>query len=90
MDNIRPSSDLRNKYNEMSKLCKETREPVFLTVNGHGDTVLMGIDDYYRMKDELDLLRMLAESEEDVKQGRTKSFDDVYESLRKKLLENAI
>lgn len=28
MQNIRPSAELRNKYNEISNLCKETREPV--------------------------------------------------------------
>ena len=39
MQNIRPSAELRNKYNEISNLCKETREPVYITVNGHGDTV---------------------------------------------------
>ncbi len=54
-ENIRPSADLRNKYNEISKQCKETREPVIITVNGRGDTAVLGLQDYRQMKAELEL-----------------------------------
>ena len=54
METIRPSSDLRNKYPEISRLTRETREPVFITVNGREDTVLMGYAQYGRLKSELD------------------------------------
>ncbi len=43
MPNIRPSSELRNNYPEMSRFCKETGEPIYITVNGKGDTVIMDI-----------------------------------------------
>ena len=35
-DMIRPSADLRNHYSDISKLCRETRQPVVITVNGRG------------------------------------------------------
>ena len=83
--NIRPSVDLRDKYNEISKQCKETREAVIITVNGRGDTAVLGLQDYRQMKAELELLRTLAEAEDDVQNGRVesmqKSFDDIRESL---------
>lgn len=41
MTMIRPSTDLRNDYNEISKICKETKEPIFITKNGHEDLVVM-------------------------------------------------
>lgn len=85
MQNIRPSAELRNKYNEISNLCKETREPVFITVNGHGDTVIMNLEDYNQMVAELELLKMLAESENDAINGRVKSFSDSLADIRKKL-----
>ena len=77
--NIRPSADLRNKYNEISKQCRETREAVIITVNGRGDTAVLGLQDYKQMKAELELLRTLAEAEDDVKNGRDfgVAFDDV-------------
>jgi len=67
---IRPSADLRNHYSEISKQCKETREAVIITVNGRGDTAVLGLQDYYQMKSELELLRVLAEADDDVKSGR--------------------
>ena len=41
MPMIRPSSDLRNKYNEISEFCNQYQEPVFITKNGTGDLVVM-------------------------------------------------
>ena len=38
MEAIRPSSDLRNHYSEISRQCHEERIPVIITVNGRGDT----------------------------------------------------
>lgn len=90
--NIRPSADLRNKYNEISKQCKKTREAVIITVNGRGDTAVLGLQDYKQMKSELELLRTLAEAEDDVQNGRVgsmqRSFDDLRESLVDRKNEN--
>ncbi len=82
---IRPSADLRNHYNEISKQCREERTPVIITVNGRGDTAVLGLQDYYQMKSELELLRNLAEAENDVREGRVtpmqKTFDDIRAAL---------
>lgn len=40
MPNIRPISDLRNNANDISEICHQTREPVFITKNGVGDFFL--------------------------------------------------
>ena len=40
--NIRPSAAIRQNYNEIADLCRETGEPIFLTKNGEGDLVVMG------------------------------------------------
>ena len=85
MQNIRPSAELRNKYNEISTLCKETREPVYITVNGHGDTVILSLEQFNQMQAELELLKMLAESEEDVRNGRVAHVENTFNDIRKKL-----
>ncbi len=84
---IRPSADLRNHYSEISKQCKESRDAVIITVNGRGDTVVLGLQDYYQMKFELELLRTLAEAEDDVKNGRIAPIQDSFDDLRTSLLE---
>lgn len=84
---IRPSADLRNHYSEISKQCKETRKAVIITVNGRGDTAVLGLQDYYQMKSELELLKTLAEAEDDVKSGRVAPMQDAFDELRTSLLE---
>lgn len=83
---IRPSADLRNHYSEISRQCRETREPVIITVNGRGDTVVLGLQDYYQMKSELELLRTLAEAEEDMKCGRIAPIQDTFDDIRASLM----
>jgi prevent-host-death family protein len=86
-ETIRPSADLRNHYNEISKQCRESREAVIITVNGRGDTAVLGLQDYYQMKSELELLRTLAEAEEDVKNGRVAPMQNTFEDIRSALRE---
>lgn len=33
---IKPSAAIRQNYNEISELCRESGEPVYLTKNGQG------------------------------------------------------
>lgn len=82
---IRPSADLRNHYNEISKQCKESRQAVIITVNGRGDTAVLGLQDYFQMKSELELLRILAESQNDVENGRVSSMQSTFDELRASL-----
>ncbi len=84
---IRPSSDLRNHYSEISKECHENRTPVIITVNGRGDTAVLGLQDYYQMKSELELLRALAEAEEDVINDRVAPIQDTFNDIRSSLVE---
>lgn len=43
---IRPCADLRNKYNEISKICHETKEPMYITKNGTNDLVVLSDEAY--------------------------------------------
>lgn len=83
---IRPSADLRNHYNEISKQCREDRTPVIITVNGRGDTAVVGLQDYYQMKSELELLRNLAEAENDVREGRVGDMQESFNDIRARLM----
>lgn len=46
MPSIRPSSDLRNNYNEISEFCHKYKLPVYITKNGRGDLVVLSIDTF--------------------------------------------
>lgn len=83
--NIRPSSDLRNHDAEVSRECREARRPTVITVNGRGNTVFLGYEEYSRMQSELELLSALADSERDVAEGRVSSLSTSFDTLRKQL-----
>ncbi len=68
--NICPSAKIRQHYNEISKLCRETKEPVYLKKNGEGDLVVMDMDSFSRREKMLDLREHLLAVEEDRQAGR--------------------
>ncbi len=67
--------------------CRESKNAVIITVNGRGDTAVLGLQQYNQMKSELELLRTLAEAEEDVKNGRVAPVQDSFDQLRASLLD---
>ena len=86
-ETIRPSADLRNHYSDISRQCKENKEAVIITVNGRGDTVTLSYEEYKNMKARIELLEVLAEAEDDVKNGRVAPVKDTFDDLRKMLKE---
>ena len=86
-ESIRPSADLRNHYSEISKLCREGKEAVIITVNGRGDTVSLSYEYYRKLKARLELLELLAEAESDAATGRTAPMEETFNDLRSMLKE---
>ena len=86
-ESIRPSADLRNRYSEISRQCRENREAVIITVNGRGDTVSLGYEQYQQMKAKIELLEMLGEAEDDVRAGRVAPMQETFDSLHVELLK---
>ena len=85
-ETIRPSADLRNHYSEISKQCREENEAVIITVNGRGDTVSLSYEEYKRMKSRIELLEILTEAEDDVKNGRVAPVRETFDDLRQMLI----
>lgn len=60
---IRPVSDLRNNFNEISAICHAEHEPVFVTRQGREDMVVMSQVYYEMLINKLDLYQKLDEAE---------------------------
>ena len=54
MINIRPVSDLRNKYPEIENIVLKEDEAVYLTKNGYGSMVVMSIEKYSKLMADAD------------------------------------
>ncbi len=83
MPTIRPSSDLRNNYNEISTFCHESSEPVYITKNGKGDLAVLSIETFERLIGRFELRKLLEEGMEDVKNNRTLPIDEAFDKIRK-------
>ena len=86
-ETIRPSADLRNHYSEISKQCREQNEAVIITVTGRGDTVSLSYEEYKRMKSRIELLEILTEAEDDVRNKRVAPISETFADLRQMLRE---
>ena len=60
---IRPVSDLRNRFTEISELCHGEDQPIFITKKGKGDLVVMSQTHYERLHSLLELYQKLGEAE---------------------------
>jgi prevent-host-death family protein len=83
MPHIRPVSDLRNHFADISKTVHETSEPVFLTKNGYGNMVVMSLEAYEARQFESEVYLKLKEAELEAKaSGKRLTHDEVFTSLR--------
>ena len=67
MKMIRPVSDLRNNFADISKTVHETAQPVFLTKNGYGDMVVLSMDAFENLQFESEVYFKLQEAEREAK-----------------------
>lgn len=83
---IKPSTVLRNEYNAISNLAKETKEPIYITKNGEGDLVLMSIDAFEKREQMLQLREKVLQAErERIDGAETISVSDARQRLRERL-----
>lgn len=83
MPQIIPIRDLK-KTSEISKLCKESNEPIFVTKNGYGDMVIMSMEMYEERMAAYALYAKLDEAEEDIAAGRVSDARASLAKLREK------
>lgn len=81
---IRPSSDLRNKYNDISEFCHKYNEPVYITKNGTGDLVVLSNTEYERLCGKAELHRLLDEGLSDMRAGKGRKAEDVFADIERK------
>lgn len=85
---IKPCAAIRQNYNEISRLCKETGEPVYLTKNGEGDLVVMDIEAFTRREQLLKLRQELLNVQQDRLNGVPDyTIEEVDEYLRRVIEE---
>ncbi|MDA8206852.1 MAG: prevent-host-death protein [Thermaerobacter sp.] len=82
MPHIKPSTDLRHNYNEISTFCHESRVPIFITKSGQGDLVVMSIETYEMLNGKIELYRLIDEGRAAVNEGQKRPLADVMRDIR--------
>ena len=83
MKMIRPVSDLRNNFEEISKTVHETSQPVFLTKNGYGDMVVLSMEAYENLQFESEVYFKLREAEKEAELTNTRySSKEVLKAMK--------
>ncbi len=80
---IRPVSDLRNKFTEIERVVSDG-SPVFLTKNGYGSMVVLSLEAYCRLTDPVEAALLQADYEAD-HDARRLSHEEVFDSIREKI-----
>lgn len=83
MVQIRPVSDLRNKFTDIETLV-QTGDPVYLTKNGYGTMVVLSIDAYSRLTEPEEYIMDVADRAA-ASTSKRLTHEEVFGSLRRKI-----
>jgi prevent-host-death family protein len=80
-EDIRPISYIKANAAEILAQVNETRRPVYVTQNGEAKAVLVDTESYEKMKKAVGLLKLLAQGEHDLNEGKFLPQEDFFASL---------
>ena len=83
MPQIIPIKDLKNT-SEISEMCHNTNEPVYITKNGYGDMVIMSMEIYESTMRQINMYREIEISEKQIVIGQTKDARSSLTKMRDK------
>ena len=86
MINIRPVSDLRNKFTEIENEVKQG-QPVYLTKNGYGSMVVLSLEQYAALTDEIEI-KLDEADKAATADGARYTEDEVFNRVRKRVNGN--
>ena len=68
-EDIKPLSEFRANAATFVERIRETRRPLVLTQRGHSAAVVLGVSEYERLLDEVEILRDVRQAERQLKEG---------------------
>jgi prevent-host-death family protein len=84
---IKPVTYLKSKAADLLKQINETHRPVIITQNGEPRAVLQDPKSYENMRNAIGILKLISQGEEEIKNGKSKSQEEVFENIENVLKE---
>lgn len=86
-NDIKPITYLKSRAADLLKQINDTHRPVIITQNGEPKAVLQDPQSYEDMRNAIGILKLISQGENDIKKGKTKSQEAVFENIEK-ILKN--
>ncbi len=83
MPRIIPIRDLK-KTSELSEMCRNAKEPVFITKNGYGDMVIMSMETFDKIMYFYDVYNKINQGEESIRNGEVVDAFEAVKDTREK------
>jgi prevent-host-death family protein len=84
-EDIKPITYLKSRAADLLKQINETHRPVIITQNGEPKAVLQDPKSYENMRNTIGILKLISLGEEDIRAGRVKSQEEVFDIMEKML-----
>jgi prevent-host-death family protein len=84
---IKSITYLKSRAADLLKQINETHRPVIITQNGEPKAVLQDPKSYENMRNAIGMLKLISQGEEDIKNGRSKTQEEVFENVENMLKE---
>ncbi|MBN2398542.1 MAG: type II toxin-antitoxin system Phd/YefM family antitoxin [Deltaproteobacteria bacterium] len=85
LEDIKPVTYLKSKAADLLNQINKTHRPVIITQNGEPRAVLQDPKSYEDMRNAIGLLKLISQGEHDVRSGRVKAQERVFEDLEHSL-----
>jgi len=87
-NDIKPVTYLKSRAADLLNQINETHRPVIITQNGEPRAVLQDPKSYENMRNTIGILKLISEGEIDVREGRVRSQEDVFNDIENGLKAN--
>ena len=84
---IKPVTYLKARASDLLRQINETHRPVVITQNGEPRAVLQDPESYENMRNAIGLLKLISLGEKDIKEGKSKSQEEVFTDIENILKE---
>lgn len=88
-EDIKPISYLKSRSADLLAQINETRRAVIITQNGEPKAVIQDAESYEKMVNSLNLMKILAHSEKDIRKGNTIKQETLFKQLEDKLVKKS-
>jgi prevent-host-death family protein len=84
---IKPVTYLKSRAADLLKQINKTHRPVIITQNGEPRAILQDPESYENMRNAIGILKLISQGEEEIREGKLKSQQEVFENIENMLKE---